>query len=380
MEKVILAYSGGLDTSIILHWLSYEKSYDVVALCVDVGQKENFGELKKKAKDAGASKVFIVDKKKELAELSIKAVKSHAVYEGSYFLGTALARIPMVEAQVEFAEKENATYVAHGATAKGNDQIRFELGYHALNKSLKVISPWKSSEFLKQFKSREDLINYAEKNNIKLNTSNKTYSIDENLLHTSYEGGPLKDAESSTSSFLDNITELPAKIVELDFYDNFSLKEEKENHTSVKAFEKIKELSEEYLFGINDIIENRFIGLKSRGVYKQGVMYMLSKAYDYIESASLEKELYHKKLSLGLEIGKLIYEGKWFTKHTQSLVNFSVQNSVQGTAGMLVVPYNVFNIYSKFNGSGILKKSDFDMNNFNVENSAGFIEILKIGS
>ena len=193
-KKVVLAYSGGLDTSVLVKWLS-EKGYEVICFIGDVGQKENFKEVEKKALKTGAKKVYIEDLKKEfVTDYIFPALRGNAIYESKYLLGTSLARPLLAKAQIEIAEKENAEYVAHGATGKGNDQVRFELTYYALKPDIKIISPWKDPEFLSQFSGRGDLINYAKKHNITINSStDKPFSEDENLMHISHEAGILED-------------------------------------------------------------------------------------------------------------------------------------------------------------------------------------------
>src|SRR3989338_5872891 len=193
-EKVILAYSGGLDTSCILKWL-LDKGYDVIAYIADIGQKEDFKAAEQKALKIGASKVYIVECKQEfITDFIFPAMKANAIYEQRYLLGTSLARPLIAKKQIEIAIKENAQYVSHGATGKGNDQVRFELSYFALKPDIKIISPWKDKEFLKQFKGRDDLMAYAKKNNIPVKaTAKKPYSTDDNLLHISYEAGMLEN-------------------------------------------------------------------------------------------------------------------------------------------------------------------------------------------
>src|SRR4030043_849532 len=278
-EKVVLAYSGGLDTSVILKWL-IEKDYDVIAFVADVGQKENFEECKKKALMLGASKVIISDLKREFVEKYVlKAIMANAIYEDRYLLGTALARPLIAKKQIEVAKQEGAGAVAHGATGKGNDQVRFEICYYALMPGVKVISPWKDREFLSQFKGRTDLLKYASEKKIPVKASiDKPYSEDDNLMHISHEAGVLEDPmytlhksmlekmvmpqdapDRETRIVIHFKNGLPVKLVNK---EDGTIKED-----SYEMYIYLNELAGKNGVGLLDMVENRFVGIKWRGGY-----------------------------------------------------------------------------------------------------------------
>ncbi|MEM3610399.1 MAG: argininosuccinate synthase, partial [Candidatus Anstonellales archaeon] len=262
-RKICLAYSGGLDTSIILHWLVYEKSYDLIAFSADIGQEIfNKNEIEKRAKTTGAEKVIIKDLKKELIEeFAFRAIKSDAYYEDGYLLGTSIARPLIAKHQVEIAKRENCNILSHGATGKGNDQIRFELAYKVLYPEAIIYSPWKDKEFLKSFKSREEMIKYAEKNKLDIHSKSKSYSIDDNLLHISHEGGILEDPNNSShKNLIKSSKENSSKLIEIEFekgVPKILFIDDKKIEDSVEIFNLLNELSKRYCFGIIDIVENR---------------------------------------------------------------------------------------------------------------------------
>ena len=288
--KVVLAYSGGLDTSIILKWL-INKGYEVVCFIADVGQDEDFEKAKAKALSIGAAKVYVQDFKKEFVEKYIfQALKANAVYEGKYLLGTSLARPLIAEKQVGIAKKENAKIVAHGATGKGNDQVRFELAYMQLMPGVKIISPWKDPEFLAQFKGRSDLLKFAWENNISVEaTSEKPYSMDDNLMHISYEAGQLEDPafEPDESMFKKTASPKQAPDKETKIMIEFkagipikviNLSEKKEVAGSLELFHYLNGLGSKNGIARIDLVENRFVGMKSRGVYETPAGTILLKA------------------------------------------------------------------------------------------------------
>jgi len=279
-EKIILAYSGGLDTSVILKWL-IEKNYEVIAYIADVGQDEDFDSCRRKALEIGASNVLIEDLRKEFVTHYIfPAIKANAIYEGRYLLGTALARPLIAKQQIEIAHQEKAEYVSHGSTGKGNDQVRFELSYYALNPRIKIFSPWKDHQFLGEFKGRSDMLNYAEKNEIPVKASlKKPYSEDDNLMHISHEAGVLEDPKYSPSSDLYCKIVTPQQApdsevnIEIHFKDGIPVKVVNQvDHTVVteplELFIYLNKLGSENGIGLLDMVENRFIGIKSRGIYE----------------------------------------------------------------------------------------------------------------
>lgn len=344
MKKVILAYSGGLDTSVILKWL-LEKEYEVVCFLADVGQKEDMSALKEKALSSGASRVYIEDLKKEfLEEYVFKALKANAVYEGRYLLGTSLARPLIAKKQIEIAQLENCTAVSHGATGKGNDQVRFELVYLTLMPEVSIIAPWKDQEFLSQFKGRSDLIAYAKKHGIPItSTIDKPYSIDENLLHTSYESGVLEDPfqEAPESMFLHTVSPQNAPeeaaciaiefkkgipVAVTHFKENFKVTE------SVALVQYLNTLCGAHGIGRIDIVENRFVGMKSRGVYETPGGTVLWKAHRDLEALVLDREVFHLKETWMPKIAQLIYNGFWFSPEMDFLMA-AIEKSQENVEG-----------------------------------------------
>ncbi|MAE42826.1 argininosuccinate synthase [Candidatus Woesearchaeota archaeon] len=355
-KKVVLAYSGGLDTSVILKWL-INQEYEVICFIADVGQEDDFKKAKAKALSIGASKVYIEDLKKEFVENYIfQALKANAVYEGKYLLGTSLPRPLIAKKQIEIANKENTNIVSHGATSKGNDQVRFELTYMKLMPDVKIISPWKDSEFIKQFKGRSDLLNYAKENNIQVEaTSKKPYSMDDNIMHISYEAGQLEDPafeptqgmfkkttspkdapDKETKIMIEFKAGIPVKI------DNLS--KNKAVTGPLELFQYLNELGSKNGIGRIDLVENRFVGMKSRGVYETPAGTILLKAHLDIEGLVLDKEVGHLKDMLMPKIAELIYNGFWFSPEMEFLmaaVNKSQEN-VDGKVYMTLYKGNVF--------------------------------------
>ena len=331
-EKVILAYSGGLDTSVILKWL-IEKDYDVVAFVADVGQAENFDECKKKALLLGASKVIISDLNKEFVENYVfKAIMANAIYEDRYLLGTALARPLIAKKQIEVAKQEGATAVAHGATGKGNDQVRFELCYYALMPGVKVISPWKDREFLAQFQGRTDLLKYASEKKIPVKASiDKPYSEDENLMHISHEAGILEDPMYTLNKNMLQKMVMPqdapdkeTRIV-VHFRNGLPVKVVNKEDGTVKEdpyemFVYLNEIAGKNGIGLLDMVENRFVGIKSRGVYETPAATVLYIAHKDIEGIAMDREVMRLVSMLTPKFAELIYNGFWFSPEMDFLM------------------------------------------------------------
>lgn len=355
-KKVILAYSGGLDTSVILKWL-IDKGYEVICYIADVGQDDDFEKAKSKALSIGASKVYIEDLKKEFVESYIfPALKANAVYEGKYFLGTSLARPIIAKKQIDIAKKEGTNIVAHGATGKGNDQVRFELAYMKLMPDVEIISPWKDAEYLTKFKGRTDMINYAKKNGIPINsTIEKPYSMDDNLMHISYEAGQLEDPKFEPKEDMFQKTVSPkdapdkeTKIM-IEFKQGVPVKVENlsENKTikgSLELFKYLNKLGSKNGIGRIDLVENRFVGMKSRGVYETPAGTILLKAHLDIEGLVLDKEVCHLKDMLMPKVAELIYNGFWFSPEMDFLmaaINKS-QEDVDGKVYMTLYKGNAF--------------------------------------
>ena len=391
MKKVVLAYSGGLDTSVMLKWL-VKKGYSVIAYIGDVGQNKDFEKIKTKALNSGASKVYIKDLKKEFVkDFIFPALKANAIYEGRYLLGTALARPLIAKKQIEIAEKEKAEYVAHGATGKGNDQVRFELTYYALNPKIKVISPWKDPEFLSEFKGRSNLINYAKKEEIPIKvTKKRSYSEDENLMHISHEGGILENPLFKPPENVFTMTVSPQKapdketIIEIHFKDGTPTKVVNKNDRVVKTdplelFMYLNKIGSKNGIGRIDMIENRFIGIKSRGVYETPGATILWIAHKDIEGISMDKEVMHLRDMLTPKFSKLVYNGFWFSPE-MSFLTTAINKSQEGVDGKVVLSLykgNV-NVIGRVSPNHLYNQQLSSMEvegGFNPIDSKGFIEI-----
>ncbi len=342
--KLILAYSGGLDTSVMLKWL-VNKGYEVIAYIADVGQKEDFEKIKNKALKTGASKVYIEDLKKELVENYIfQMLKANAIYEGQYLLGTAIARPLIAKKQVEIAKKEGTKILAHGCTGKGNDQVRFELTWMKLMPDVVIISPWKNKEWLEEFKGRTDLIKYAKQENIPVDvTLKKPYSTDENIMHISYESGILENPKNKPIPEMFKLTVSPkiAPDKETEIYVEYKqgipvkvvdLTDKYEVTGSLELFDYLNKLACENGIGRIDIVENRFVGIKSRGVYETPAGTILFKAHKDLESITVDKEVLHLKEILAPIIAKLIYNGFWFSSEMNFLM-FAINKSQENVTG-----------------------------------------------
>ena len=322
-ETVVLAYSGGLDTSVILKWLKL-KGYDVVAFVADVGQREDFDQVRKNAEITGADEVIIKDLKREfVTDYIFPAIRGNALYEGRYLLGTALARPVIAKHQIQVALDRKAQWVSHGATGKGNDQVRFELAYHALAPSIGIISPWKDREFLNAFKGRTDLINYAKANGIDIPvTLEKPYSNDENLMHKSYESGVLEDPGYRPHKDMFDVTVDPRDapdeetVVELEFKDGTPIRAtsgDREATDPLAMFELLNDLGCQNGIGRIDIVENRFVGIKSRGVYETPGGTILYKALRDLEGLAMDREVQRLRDMLAPKLAEIIYNGLWFS-------------------------------------------------------------------
>jgi argininosuccinate synthase len=316
INKIVLAYSGGLDTSVMLRWLKERYSCEVVCYCADVGQGEELSGLEEKALATGASKLYVEDLREEFVrEYVWTAVKANAVYEGVYLLGTSLARPVIAKRQIEIARKENADAVAHGSTGKGNDQVRFELTYYALQPDIKVIAPWREWEF----KGRADLITYARDHHISVTaTAAKPYSTDANLMHISYEGGILEDPWAEPPEDIFQLTRSPeaaeseAEYVELSFEQGEPVAINGEKLGAVALLEMLNKKGGAHGIGRVDLVENRFVGMKSRGVYETPGVTILQAAHRALESITLDREVMHLRDSMGVKFAESIYYGFWF--------------------------------------------------------------------
>lgn len=331
-EKVILAYSGGLDTSVILKWL-LEKGYEVIAYVGDVGQDDDYEAVKEKALAIGASKVYIEDLKEELVtDYIFPAIKANAIYEGRYLLGTSLARPIICKRHIEIAHKEGAKYVSHGATGKGNDQVRFELGYYGLDPEIQIIAPWKMQEFLDEFQGRTDMLNYVEKHQIPVKASlKKPYSEDDNLMHISHEAGVLEDPfvpfEKDILTKMVMPQDAPDKVTHLvlSFKDGIPVKVENTDDGTIiekplELFNYLNKVAGENGVGLVDMVENRYVGIKSRGVYETPAGELLIKAHRDLEGLAMDREVMHLRDQIIPEFARLIYNGYWFTPEMDFLM------------------------------------------------------------
>ena len=316
INKIVLAYSGGLDTSVMLRWLKDRYRCEIVCYCADVGQGAEMDGLEEKAKATGASKLYIEDLREEFVrEYVWTAVKANAVYEGVYLMGTSLARPVIAKRHIEIAQQEGAHAVAHGATGKGNDQVRFELTYYALQPDIKVIAPWREWEFA----GRTDLIAYAEAHAIPVTaTVDKPYSMDRNLMHVSYEGGILEDPWAEPPESIFQMTVSPerardeAEYVEIGFKQGEPVSINGENLDPIALLTKLNETGGAHGIGRVDLVENRFVGMKSRGVYETPGVAILQAAHRALESITMDREVMHLRDSLGVKFAESVYYGFWF--------------------------------------------------------------------
>ena len=394
MDKVILAYSGGLDTSVILKWLA-ETGRTVVAYVADVGQNEDMAAIAAKAEATGASKVYIEDLKDELvADYVFAAIKANAIYEGRYLLGTSLARPLIAKRQIEIAHKEKAAFVAHGATGKGNDQVRFELSYFALDPAIKVLSPWKDPDFLAAFRGRPDLLAFAAAHGIDVKASQaKPYSEDANLIHISHESGVLEDPKVAPDEHVFSWTKHPKEApdaetrLEIQFKDGVPVRVSDLTRGVTKTapyelFAYLNDVGAENAIGRMDMVENRFVGIKSRGVYESPGMTILRAAHMDIEGIAMDREVMRLRDMLSPKFAELVYNGFWFSPEMDFLmaaVNKS-QEVIDGTVSLTLYKGNV-TVNGRESPSSLYDKdlSSMDIEGgFDQQDSRGFIAINAI--
>ncbi|REJ79298.1 MAG: argininosuccinate synthase [Acidobacteria bacterium] len=347
INKIVLAYSGGLDTSAMLLWLKETYDCEVICYTADVGQGEELDGLEEKAIATGASKLYVEDLKDEFVEEYVwTAVKSNAIYEGVYLLGTSLARPVIAKRQIEIARKEGADAVAHGATGKGNDQVRFELSYYALEPGIKVVAPWRHWDF----KGRSDLIAYCAEKGIEVAaTAEKPYSVDRNLMHVSYEGGILEDPWVAPPTNIYSTTSDPAEAP--DEAEELVISFEKgrpsaindEKYGAVDLLSKLNHLGGKHGVGRVDLVENRFVGMKSRGVYETPGVTILQTAHRALESIAMDREVTRLRDSLGVKIAESIYYGFWFSPEFRLMRNLieETQETVSGDVRLKLYKGNV---------------------------------------
>jgi len=385
MKKVVLAYSGGLDTSVILKWLQEEKNLDVITYTADLGQGDISDDLEGKAKSLGASKVIVEDLTEEfISDYVFPMFRCNAIFEGEYLLGTAIARPLIAKKLVEIGKSEDTDIICHGATGKGNDQIRFELGYYALNPKIKVIAPWREWNL----KSRKDLIEYAKKSQISVSPENSDeppYSMDANLLHTSYEGKILEDpwAQPNESMYTRTISCEDAPntptIIDLEFFKGDLISINGEKLSPAKLLARLNKIGGENGIGRIDIVENRFVGMKSRGVYETPGGEILLASRRAIESITLDKSSAHLKDELMPKYAELIYNGFWFSPERemlQSLIDKS-QSNVEGTVKLKIYKGNIIILGRKSKNSLYSSEmATFEEDSiYNQKDAEGFIKL-----
>ena len=386
-KKIVLAYSGGLDTSIILKWLQENYNAEVIAYTADIGQELNKKKIIKNAKKLGVKKIVINNLKNIFVkDYVFPMIRGHAIYEGVYLLGTSIARPLIAKDQIQVAKKNKAFAVSHGSTGKGNDQVRFELGYHYFGPKIKVIAPWR----IWKLKSRTDLINYARKNNISIPKDKKgapPFSVDDNLFHTSTEGKVLENPKNSAPEFIFQRTISPEKAPNKPTYLSIGFKNgdptsvNGKKLTPEKILEKLNQLGGKNGIGRVDLVENRFIVIKSRGVYETPGGTLLLIAHRAIESVTLDKDTMHKKDSIMPRYAELIYNGYWFSKERLKLQKIVDQKrkKVNGTVKLKLYKGNVI-IQSRMTKSSAysMKKVSFEENkSFNKANVERFINFHK---
>jgi argininosuccinate synthase len=385
-EKVVLAYSGGLDTSVILPWLKETYGYDVIAFAAELGQGDELAGIKKKALASGASKCIVKDLRAEFVQDFIwPLLKSGAVYENGYLLGTSIARPLIAKHQVEVAHTESATAVAHGATGKGNDQVRFELTYMALDPALKIVAPWKDPNF--ELTSREAAVDYAKKHKIPIDQSKKKiYSRDRNLWHISHEGADLEDPanEPKDSLFVisNPVSKAPDKseYVEIGFEKGIPVKLNGKTIDGVKLIETLNAIGGKHAVGQIDLVENRLVGMKSRGVYETPGGTILMTAHKALEALTLERDTAHYKQQVALKYAELVYYGQWYSPLRRALDAFidQTQQNVTGTVRLKLYKGNCtlagtkspYSLYSTKMASFVMGEE------YNPADATGFIRLF----
>ena len=387
-KKIVLAYSGGLDTSVILKWLQVKYSCPVVTFTADLGQGEELAPVKGKAKSLGVKEIFIEDLREDFIKNYVFPMfRANTIYEGSYFLGTAIARPLIAKRQIEIAKEVGADAVAHGATGKGNDQVRFELGYYANNSKIKVISPWRDWEL----GSRNELIEFAEKYQIPITKDKRgeaPFSTDANLLHTSSEGKILEDPWEKAPEYvysrtksLDQSKESPDEIVvSFEKGDAVAINEQKLQPHQLLI--KLNELGYEHGIGREDIVENRFVGMKSRGIYETPGGTILAKAHRAIESITLDRGEAHLKDEIMPKYAETIYNGLWFSSERKALQKLidSTQSNVTGDVKLKLYKGNVIieGRRSPFTKYKLSLVSFDEVGDYNQKDAEGFIKIISL--
>lgn len=390
--KIVLAYSGGLDTSVLVSWLKDHYGAEIITFAADVGQEEELDGLAEKAKATGASAHYSVDLVDEFArDFIFPIMRANAVYEGQYLLGTSIARPLIGKAHVEIAEREEADAVAHGATGKGNDQVRFELAYAALAPKLQIISPWRMDVFRKAFPGRTEMIQYCRENNINVEASaSKPYSMDRNLLHISYEAGILEDPwfdpTEDANKAMYKLTTAPedapdeAQYVELDFQQGDCVAVDGVSMTPAQVMKQLNRLAGKHGVGRVDLIENRFVGMKSRGVYETPGGTILMHGHRNMETLTMDRELMHLRDSLIPRYAQLVYNGFWYAPEREALQAFidDSQKTVTGTVRLKLYKGNVTTVGRKSPLSLYdenIASMEGVVSDYNPDDASGFIRL-----
>jgi len=390
-KKVVLAYSGGLDTSCLLVWLR-EKGYEVIAFLADLGQEEDFEAARQKALKLGASKVYIEDLKEQLVQEFIwPTVQADAIYEDRYLLGTAIARPCIAKRQAEIAMKEGAGYISHGATGKGNDQVRFEMAYYSLYPQVQVLAPWKMPEFYEKYAGRTALFEYAEARGIPLPvTVDKPWSCDANLIHISYESGVLEDPNHEAPDDIYEMTTNPEKqpnepdVIEIFFERGMpckvvNLKDNTEHTNALKLYQYLNEIGGKHGVGRIDIVENRFIGMKSRGIYEAPGATILRQAHLDIELVTMDREMRRIKQYLGTRFSEMIYNGLWYSpecEYTRKCIDMS-QEMVEGSVKLSIIHGQVY-VKARQSAKSLYNQELVSMDvkgAYEPEDAGGFIKV-----
>jgi argininosuccinate synthase len=390
--KIVLAYSGGLDTSVLVRWLKDHYNAEIITFAADVGQEEELDGLEEKAKATGASEHYTLDLVDEFAKDYIYPImRANAIYEGQYFLGTSIARPLIAKAHIDLARKVGADAVAHGATGKGNDQVRFELGYAALAPDLQVISPWRMQVFRDAFPGRAEMIQYCADNGIDVEASaSKPYSMDRNLLHISYEAGILEDPwfdpTTPENKAMYKLTVDPedapdeAEYIELDFEKGDCVAINGNSVTAAEAVKQLNSLAGKHGIGRVDIVENRFVGMKSRGVYETPGGTILMMGHKQVESLSMDRDLEHLRDGLIPKYAELVYNGFWFAPEREALQAFidNSQKSVTGTVRLKLYKGNITTVgrkspYSLYDED--VASMEGVQSDYNPDDASGFIRL-----
>ena len=382
-RSIVLAYSGGLDTSIILHWLKENYNADIIAYIADLGQGEDLKGIAKRAKQVGAKKVYVENLKNEFVKDYIfPMIQASSVYEGNYLLGTSIARPLIAKRQIEIAKKERSFAVSHGSTGKGNDQIRFELSFNALSPDTEIIAPWR----IWNLKSREDCIRYAKRNKISVPvTKAKPYSCDRNIYHISYEGGVLEDPWTEppigmyeSVRILEKTPDKATNII-VSFKDGIPIAINNKKLAPVNLLEKLNKIGGTNGVGVVDIVENRFVGMKSRGVYETPGGTILNIAHRAMESLTMDREVMHIRDTLVPKISQLIYNGFWFSPEMDTVMALvkQSQKNVSGDVRLKIFKGNVVvtgrkSKFSLYNNNLATFEED---NLYNQKDATGFIKL-----